>query len=1169
MTCLAKHTHYSFVFRHMIMMGLMCFGLIFFPSPNLAQGTFPMFNGKLSVCKGIFEASGNGQTSGHYDHNEQLLMTICVPGADFIDWRFLSFCTELDFDVLKAFSGKDTFGTLIGQWSGTTLPSSFRVNDSCITFFFQSDGSVSCTGWQAEWASVIRYFPPPSMAIIDTVSCKDMELDFFLDIPIHMDSVTPGHITLVGPNGPMAISGCVPLNSGSDSMASRFRVTTAAEMDKSGNYQLRVVIRRTDLCDSLWTQETTSFFTITDCPIEVTFNFRDSSVCFGQCVWVEARVTGGNEKAYRYDWLRGGLTGPGPHWICITTDSVFVLEVTDGFSPPDRDSMTIVAQSLPHVPNDTGVCESSPPFQLQSFTPGGIWSGTGITNGVTGLFNPMVARPGTHRLSYRYRGCSDSFTIVVMPMRAGPAEAACPGSNPFLMSGFAPIGGYWTGPWIDSSGQFSPQESGQFLVTYHWMGCSSSKWVYVDSLTIKKQDTSCLNSSLYGLTFSPPGGIWSGAGIVNARLGRFNPSMAGPGFHELQYRINGCRDTATMKVVNIDAGNLQTVCPTGGLTPIDPPPTPGGQWEGDRLSVDSMFNPDQLSNGLSDSLKYHLEGCVDIRVFQAIQTQLSPDTLSMCPSTSSLLLLSPPVMRQPLNGIWSGDSVSGVYFNLPMAVSGDYMVYYHAHQCKDSMVIRVQEKPVIQADTSVCRNNYVIPLYSNDPLGRWSGSGITAINPGQFNPAVAGVGIHSIVFQSSVGCRDTTRMEVTALPPVVIQSPSPVFCYNDTLILLRASPDTGFFSGAGMTDSFFNPRFAGEGQHRIRYQTGMGNCVNADSITLRVRSPLRANILSNKSTFCPFEGGILEALTSGGVASQRQYQWSSGQINVESIYIFPSQSSSYILHVWDGCSQDVRDTFDVIVEPLPLFVAETSLEVCPGEVGYVKINPLDTRDYRVNWTLPYLHVGDSLSATGGSYCRFQIKDINTGCLTDSGLTIPVSDGVKALFNTTVSTTCISPQFEFLPLRDLSSGGTIGFWRVNGLMFGPYVAGQTPEIPFPYDSKKMELELWIQNDMGCKDSFSRQLCILDTVYVYIPTAFSPNGDGQNDVFSLSITAVKRFQIEIYNRWGELIFESNDPHFQWDGTIQGVESPVGAYMYKVSYSGFGFVGGRQSGILYLLR
>ncbi len=74
------------------------------------------------------------------------------------------------------------------------------------------------------------------------------------------------------------------------------------------------------------------------------------------------------------------------------------------------------------------------------------------------------------------------------------------------------------------------------------------------------------------------------------------------------------------------------------------------------------------------------------------------------------------------------------------------------------------------------------------------------------------------------------------------------------------------------------------------------------------------------------------------------------------------------------------------------------------------------------------------------------------------------------------------------------------------------------------------------------------------YIFIPNAFSPDGDGLNDMFMATATSdyIQKFQMLIFDRWGGQIFESNDIFLGWDGTLHGKPLPGGIYTYKISYS-----------------
>ncbi|KAA9345826.1 gliding motility-associated C-terminal domain-containing protein [Adhaeribacter soli] len=81
------------------------------------------------------------------------------------------------------------------------------------------------------------------------------------------------------------------------------------------------------------------------------------------------------------------------------------------------------------------------------------------------------------------------------------------------------------------------------------------------------------------------------------------------------------------------------------------------------------------------------------------------------------------------------------------------------------------------------------------------------------------------------------------------------------------------------------------------------------------------------------------------------------------------------------------------------------------------------------------------------------------------------------------------------------------------------------------------------------SYSNTQTIVQDVKIFIPTAFSPNNDGLNDIFEVKGRFQNNFSLVILNRWGQVVFESNDPKKGWDGKMNGKEAPIGAYAYKL--------------------
>ncbi len=111
------------------------------------------------------------------------------------------------------------------------------------------------------------------------------------------------------------------------------------------------------------------------------------------------------------------------------------------------------------------------------------------------------------------------------------------------------------------------------------------------------------------------------------------------------------------------------------------------------------------------------------------------------------------------------------------------------------------------------------------------------------------------------------------------------------------------------------------------------------------------------------------------------------------------------------------------------------------------------------------------------------------------------------------------------------------------------------------------QLTLTDEHGCKAVDS--VTVYVTGSIYIPNTFTPNGNGLNDYFLASGTEIDTFEMLIYNRWGQLVFTSNDILTGWDGTFKGEESPIGTYVWKMSYREFSGKEGKAIGHVNLVR
>lgn len=98
-----------------------------------------------------------------------------------------------------------------------------------------------------------------------------------------------------------------------------------------------------------------------------------------------------------------------------------------------------------------------------------------------------------------------------------------------------------------------------------------------------------------------------------------------------------------------------------------------------------------------------------------------------------------------------------------------------------------------------------------------------------------------------------------------------------------------------------------------------------------------------------------------------------------------------------------------------------------------------------------------------------------------------------------------------------------------------------------------VQQWVENEFGCVDSMRKSVYIWPEVSIWIPNAFSPNGDGINDFFQVYGEGIDLdFKLQVFNRWGQLIFEGNRPDAQWNGSFEGQRAMEGVYTYRVSFT-----------------
>jgi gliding motility-associated-like protein len=178
--------------------------------------------------------------------------------------------------------------------------------------------------------------------------------------------------------------------------------------------------------------------------------------------------------------------------------------------------------------------------------------------------------------------------------------------------------------------------------------------------------------------------------------------------------------------------------------------------------------------------------------------------------------------------------------------------------------------------------------------------------------------------------------------------------------------------------------------------------------------------------------------------------------------------------------------------------------------------------------------------------------VSNGTCSDSATgTVALDNEVKAIFT---MPDFICPEDPLLVTN--SSTGQIDQWRWNF----DIISSSTLKDPSPFLFPTLNKEAYYtvklvatNNTLGCSDSARKTLTVLDHCFIAVPTAFTPNNDGLNDYFSPhNALKADNYDFQIYNRWGQRLFNSRNWKDKWDGRVNGVLQTTGVYVWMLSYT-----------------
>ncbi len=345
-----------------------------------------------------------------------------------------------------------------------------------------------------------------------------------------------------------------------------------------------------------------------------------------------------------------------------------------------------------------------------------------------------------------------------------------------------------------------------------------------------------------------------------------------------------------------------------------------------------------------------------------------------------------------------------------------------------------------------------------------------------------------------------------------------VLCEGDQLILKTPlkSSWTARWRDQSVRDSF--PVSTG-GLYSVTVSDSLG-CTAQDFISVQTIAPPLA-ALGPDTAIC--EGQPLMLSPNPDPTLSFLWQDQSTQPNYD-----VQTSGTYSVTVTDENACAASDEINVTVHPRPTVILGDTLHVCDNSEVLLDVN---VSNAKYEWNTGAK--SKSVMVNNGGIYSVTVTDAN-GC-TDS-------DSIEVILKA-------SPQFSigdtsvcFEEISVLTLEGPEGNYRY---IWSTGDSGQQIKTSLP---GTMWLRVMSENGCSASDIFTVENSC--RTQVYFPNAFSPNGDGINDIYRVGAVNIDRVSYRIYDRWGQLVFASSDKYCNWDGTIGGSYAPAGMYFITAS-------------------
>lgn len=506
-----------------------------------------------------------------------------------------------------------------------------------------------------------------------------------------------------------------------------------------------------------------------------------------------------------------------------------------------------------------------------------------------------------------------------------------------------------------------------------------------------------------------------------------------------------------------------------------------------------------------------------------------------------------------------------------------YLQVEDQYNCRylDSFQIKVSDPPSIKFSEirDLCANEKEVHLNretQNDLPGKWSylPNPLRITNNDVLN--IEGMDLnytYSVHFYyEDKGCviDKNFGFVIKDIPEVKIEYPTEnSICVSSDSLICKSNIQGGYWTGFGMRDSVFLPSSVSQSKTLISYFYKNKNtgCSNSDTLLMHMIKEPKFSFSKSSDTIC--EGG--QTFVDFSYSNQKKVEIKSIPNGVFGSdlnkVLFNHKNFPEVFYVEcigissNGVCPDMGDTFALYVNQIPKGNLEA--DVMSG------CEPLDIHFSLTNLNHPFNQLKTELigrnalthemtanQLSEGLYDYKLVADYQ-GCLDTLEL-----EGVT-VFSSPIADFSINPDLIFAdnPIvyyKDLTHCSDP--YNLSWDFEGKIDSNNYKEdiiIRYPDEPAKYYTSLLVESINGCEDKVEKELEILPSRELHIPTAFTPNhlGPGVNERFKVVSSVIGSYKIVILNRWGEMVYTSHDINESWDGTYNNKPCKPGVYAYKI--------------------